>query len=255
VLFVHALSLVGLSFAGCAEEPPPITGSTDEFDVRSEIVGDDFRVLLRLPPGYDAGAEDVLPAVFQLDATRGQFDLVAGQVSELEAAGVIEPTVVVGIGYPYDDPMLGGERGRSRDYVATGVDDFLAFVDEELLPELEGRARLDPARRVLSGHSLGGFRGFIANDPSLGEGDGSLYLLEEQTRASANGSPRRVYLAIARYNGAVQELFFEELGERLAARDGLTVATEVFDTDHGGVLAPAFREGLEVTLGAAGTKR
>ena len=272
VLFVHALSLVGLSFAGCAEEPPPITGSTDEFDVRSEIVGDDFRVLLRLPPGYDAGAEDVLPAVFQLDATRGQFDLVAGQVSELEAAGVIEPTVVVGIGYPYDDPMLGGERGRSRDYVATGVDDFLAFVDEELLPELEGRARLDPARRVLSGHSLGGFvalrallassedprptfRGFIANDPSLGEGDGSLYLLEEQTRASANGSPRRVYLAIARYNGAVQELFFEELGERLAARDGLTVASVVFDTDHGGVLAPAFREGLEVTLGAAGTKR
>lgn len=277
VLFVRvvscvALSCVALSVVGCVEEPPPITGATDELDVRSEIVGDDFRILLRLPPGYDARAEDALPAVFQLDATRGQFDLVAGQVSELEAAGAIEPTVVVGIGYPYDDPLIGGERGRSRDYVATGIDDFLAFVDRELLPELEGRVRLDPERRVLSGHSLGGFvalrsllassedplptfRGFIANDPSLGEGEGSLFVLEEQTRASADGSPRRVYFAIARYNGAVQELFFEELRERLVARDALAVETTVFDTDHGGVLAPAYRAGLEAMLGAAGTKR
>ena len=54
-------------------------------------------------------------------------------------------------------PLLGGKQGRSRDYVTLldsgqpgGIDRFLLFIRQELIPHIDGKYRTDPSARALS---------------------------------------------------------------------------------------------------------
>ena len=215
--------------------------------------------------------------MYQLDGTSfgPQFAITAGLASELEEADAIPKVIVVGIGYPYDDPLIDKRKGRMRDYVVDsgpdgpgGGDAFFQFLAEELVPRIDATYRTDPAQRVLCGHSLGGFfslyvllttgrdetplfAGYIAADPSLGLDDSRLLHEELLLRDQTNTLPRSLYFPIARYDGAVQQLFFEQLRERLTRYEGLRMETAVLDTDHGGTTTPGFREGLSFVLEGA----
>lgn len=270
------LSLVPL-LGGCGVAPPPITGRVEQEDLPSTIVGDSFRIQVRLPPSYDADSARRFPVVYQLDGTSfgPQFEIAAGHASDLAAKGTIPEVIVVGVGYPYDDPLLGGKQGRSRDYVSVfdngkpgGLGNFLRFLREELLPRIDGKYRTDPAARALSGHSLGGFVSlyalfttgteaappfsrFVACDPGTPFKDPDRTLLEEKALAAATRSlPRRLHFQIARYDGAIQQLWYQELSERLRANyPDLKLTTEMSDTDHGGVISPCIASGLTSVFG------
>lgn len=261
--------------AACGSDAPPITGRVVDETFESSIVGDTYRVLVRLPPGYDEDPSARYPVVYQLDATSfgPQFDITAGLASELAAAGEVPEAIVVGVGYPYE-AGFGEPRGRWRDY-QTEIDDdtpggaaeFLRFLREELLPYVDATYRSDPAAgRTLSGHSLGGFftlyamlatageeeppfTRYVAADPSLGEDDAELFALESALDATLAG---RLHFSMARYTGAVQRLYFEALTERFAERrPELELRPEILETDHGGAILPAYRAGLRFTLGGA----
>ncbi|WP_054709986.1 alpha/beta hydrolase [Bacillus sp. JCM 19041] len=105
------------------------------------------------------------------------------------------PAMVVGIGYPIDEPFSRNdrffdytvkaerdERGPIKgDWPETGgVEAFLSIIEEELLPSLESAYALHPTKRALFGHSLGGlcvlhtlltrdhlFETYIAGSPSI----------------------------------------------------------------------------------------
>jgi predicted alpha/beta superfamily hydrolase len=127
------------------------------------------------------------------------FGTAVDAVGVRSIMGELEPAVVVGVGYPvtvveevgmrtrdltpsasagpgvpvFIDAMLGSERG--------GADAFLAFLLDELVPEICRRVtKASPTRRALFGHSLAGlfvahalttrpeaFETFAANSPSL----------------------------------------------------------------------------------------
>lgn len=53
-----------------------------------------------------------------------------------------------------DDYSADAPDARERQ---SGAPAFLRFLQSELLPQVEGRVRGDPARRVLVGQSLGGY--------------------------------------------------------------------------------------------------
>lgn len=259
-----------LLLLGC-QSGPAVTGDVADELLPSTNVGDTYRILVRVPPAYDPSR--LYPAVFQLDATSfgPEFEVTAGEASALEASGEIEEVVIVGVGYPYDDPLLDREKGRMRDYVTRvaegepgGAPDFLAFLEEELVPWVDARWSIDTGRRALFGHSLGGyfslyalletqgagaFTGFVAGDPSTGWDDLRLFALE----AALDGAelPAVGYMPTARFDGAVQTLLASELAARLEAHPGLTFEHRVLETDHFGALRQGFREGLVALFGGA----
>lgn len=275
--FVFAVVVVVFA-AACGDGPPAIVGAVETETLHSDAVGDDYLIQVRLPPGYDASGDTRYPVVFQLDGTNfgPEFAITAGLASELEARGAIRDVIVVGVGYPYDDPLVDPKRGRMRDYVidsdaprpARG-DHFLTFLETELVPHIDAAYRVDTQERYLSGHSLGGFfalhvlftrgaeespvfAGFVAGDPSLGQDDLLLFEEEEALRATAPGLRAKLFVPVARYDGAAQRLPFEELDARLR-RDfpDLVVSGVLFDTDHAGVIEPGFEAGLLFLLGVA----
>jgi len=273
--------LVFLSFAACAADEPPVpalTGRVERETFPSTIVNDAYLIEVRLPPSYDQLPARSYPVVFQLDGTNfgPEFAITAGFASGLEGQGRISETIVVGVGYPYVDPLISSTQGRGRDYVPVsfdgkpgGLDPFVRFLVEELLPHIDSKYRVDSSRRILSGHSLGGFVslytlfttyqkpappfwGFIGGDPSLGEAD--YRLLDEETalHALTSSLPIPLYLEIARFDGAVQRLSFQALDERLRAHyPDLRYASELRDTDHPGTIRPSFQNGLLHLLGGA----
>lgn len=99
----------------------------------------------------------------------------------------VAPAVLIGLGHAGD--ALHDTAGRSRDYTPPGpaqpsgfggADLFLDFLEGELMPEIARRWPVDPARRAIFGHSLGGlfvlhafltrpglFRRSVAASPSI----------------------------------------------------------------------------------------
>jgi pimeloyl-ACP methyl ester carboxylesterase len=265
--------LLPFLIAGCLPEPLPATGTQRVEPFHSEIAGDDYVLRVRLPPGYEGSAERY-PLVVQLDPTYvglKEYETTVGFVSHYAAEGEWPEAVVVGVDYP--DPFT-----RERDYrIATpadpefggeGADRFYRVLRDEILPWTEERYRVDPARRILVGHSNGAvfawyaalrhappepplFSGIVAADCGYDE---VLFTMERwHAERSPSSLPVRLYASRAVYNGALQELLFREMIDRLRARayPDLHVVTEELETDHGGAIFPSFERGLDVTLGGA----
>ncbi|QGG54331.1 alpha/beta hydrolase [Paenibacillus sp. B01] len=183
----------------------------------------------------------------------------------------LPPGIVVGIGYPTDEPFaterrfvdlttpaeMEGLRPDGSSWPANGgAEAFLDFLQAELLPELERRYPLDPRRRTLSGHSLGGFfslyalirrpglfRSHVAGSPSLWWNERMLLkLLPELEARLQSGGSAALMLAIGGEEKGSMLQDTRELRRRLlplaeSGRLRLTYA-EFEDEGHVSVLHP-----------------
>lgn len=159
--------------------------------LHSVATGHEHRLFIAWPetPPPPAG----YPVIYLLDAN-AWFGTVVDAVRVLgartEATGVA-PAIVVGLGYPTDQPF--DPAHRALDYTPTvgaksrevpgptgGAGAFLRFIEEEVKPALARDHRLDATRQTLVGHSFGGlfvahvllnhpgaFQNYIAISPSL----------------------------------------------------------------------------------------
>lgn len=259
-----------LLMAGCGPDIPPTTGTVERIPFRSDIVGQDYVLHVRVPPDYDDDTA-IYPLVVQLDPTFAglrEFDVTAGLISQHAAAGDWAEAVVAGIDYA-------GANRRDRDYLppdppdpgfAGGqADDFYRALRDEILPFLEDRYRIDPARRTLVGHSNGArfvwyaafrhrapdaplFAALIASDTAVTE---DIFNYETWYAAGSRELPLLLYSARATDNGALEKLTHDWMAARLAERDyaGLVAVFDVFRTDHGGIVEPSFERGLGLALG------
>jgi pimeloyl-ACP methyl ester carboxylesterase len=206
--------------------------------------------------------------IFQLDPTYAglqEFDRTVGLVSAHEDDGTWPEAIVVGLDYenPYD---------RERDYTPTeplvedfsnpdGADRFYAALRDDVLPYVDGALPVDPAFRVLQGHSKGGvfswyaalrhrdgvpplFAAHVAADAGIGE---VLFTLERWHAEQATDLPLRIYATRAELNGPIQQVAFDGLIGRLEDRAyaGLSLKTAVLETDHAGAVTPSFEQGLD----------
>ncbi|MGC4121681.1 MAG: alpha/beta hydrolase-fold protein [Myxococcales bacterium] len=272
-----ALALV----CGCeaaTPQHPPLTGRTEEFSLRGVAVDDEFSIFVRLPAAYDEKPDARFPVVLQLDGNTPileEFDVTAGQASDLEAMGRIPPTIVVGIGYPYSAQE--SNKGRNRDYTlplkhpdtmggttSGGAPQFLAFLRDELVPALGARYRIQgPEGRALFGHSLGGLfvefaflnqdaakpfvSGFVAASPSLWFDSGSIYGYFDEFKASHTEVPAILFSTVGGLEGPAMTVYFDDLSQRTreAWFSKLHFDTRTYGTDHMGTISPSFRDGLE----------
>jgi predicted alpha/beta superfamily hydrolase len=187
---------------------------------RHEVRGRDgarYRIFIAAPPA-EAGP---VGAVYQLDANAGFATMVeaARLQARRPARTGVGPLAVIGIGYPTEAPF--DEARRSRDFTPWpaaapaarpemgGADVFLDFLAQDLIPAVESHIAVDPARRGLFGHSLGGlfalhvlftrpglFSVYAACSPSLWWSPARLAAEERNFIAGGGAAGRRLMLAV-----------------------------------------------------------
>jgi predicted alpha/beta superfamily hydrolase len=157
------------------EESPVSVRGAIQFDLASEISGRTYRVFVFEPavPPPPAG----YPLVIALDGNL-TFPLLATMDGAF-ALGGGRTALVVGVGYPTDDPAE-LFRLRTPDLTAPGAEAFRRFLAEELRPAIDAAFCVDPDDQTLYGHSMGGlfvldalfndpdaFGGYVASSPSI----------------------------------------------------------------------------------------
>lgn len=110
-----------------------------------------YHIYIRYPEGYAAEQVKRYPVVYLLDGDSA-FPLIAPQHLFLTYDDDLPEAIIVGIAYgSFARPV----NRRDIDFGPRAAE-FQRFLAEELIPAVEGRTRVDPARRILVGQSFGG---------------------------------------------------------------------------------------------------
>jgi predicted alpha/beta superfamily hydrolase len=269
---VRALSLAAAFFAAACvgpEKPDP-TGTVENFTLDSALVGDSFRIWVRLPQEYDGSRR--FPLVVQLDAnlpTLEEFWVTAGWASRLEK-DTIGPVIVAGIGVDSDpygkrlrDFSMPLEHPDDQFPNAGGAPAFLRFIGEELLPHLEQKYVLaGPDKRALFGHSMGGlfvayalsqqqnsarlFRGYVAASPALWWDGGTINRYFDALLVREPDAEAELLLTAGSIEGPEINVYADDFAERLQAKapPGLAFENVRYETMHIGSVQPSFVDGL-----------
>jgi len=146
----------------------------------SKNVHDSFSVFVRVPEDYDKHKNKKnYPVVYLLDAN-AYFDIVSNAITDIAKDKTAQSPILVGIGY---DNFIENDSLRNRDYtypvapasdsfsVSGGGDEFLAFIESELVPLIDKKYRTDTTGRTIMGHSLGGYFTLYALQEQLKTGN------------------------------------------------------------------------------------
>jgi predicted alpha/beta superfamily hydrolase len=197
------------------------------------------------------------------------------RISEEHARhGVIQPVVIVGIGYK-DAAQTGSRRkfdftptfDRPRPGRATGgADAFLEVLRREIIPYAEAHFPIRRSFRGLAGHSYGGlfasyaltrapdlFQCYMIVSPALWFDDYKIFELVDRTEAPQN-RPMRIFLASddAKEGSSAMAKDVVRLARSLSDDQPLTQLRLFPGTTHSGVVPHAARAGLPVLFPATG---
>jgi hypothetical protein len=239
------------------------------FTIHSAALGQDRRIRVHLPSGYATGSSHY-PVLFVLDGEQ-LFVQLAGVSEALPWAFRAPPLIVVAIdnvqrtkdmatAWTSAAPKGMYESSAPR---AGGADAFLAFIQRELIPEVDRRYRTTNFR-ILFGHSLAGlfalhafvhapglFTATIASSPTaFWNGD---EVIDRMAALLGSAIPPHGYLSVTAASKEFDDTprAVAKIGEllRLRAPQSLhwTVHT-IPDADHGTALLAAAQRGLEFTF-------
>lgn len=252
LLIVHACA--------CA---PDFGGTTEQLRMSSTATGDDYLIEVHLPSGYDDAYATRYPVALVLDGTSA-----SRPTAEFAEESDIPPLIAVGIGYPEG---FAPER-RFLDYTPTsdpsaasgGAAQFLSFLQDDVLPEIELRYRVDDQPRILMGHSLGGlfavhvalsqdprapiFGRIAAASASLWWDGGVTFGLEEAFAATYDDFPIDLFLGAGTMEPALILGYQREMERRLRTRGYAQLHLEAHEyprTHHSAAWRPTYRHALQ----------
>jgi uncharacterized protein len=270
-----------------------IIPGTESWNMRSELSGREFRIMVSIPE--EAAPEAGYPVLYVLDG-----DACFGTAAEAVRLLTRKPhgydsAIVVGLSYP--SPLVPG-RERFFDYTMPanpdrlpkrgdgspwppigGADEFLYFMEKELKPAVEERYTVDRSRQGLFGHSLGGFfvlhalftrrhdfQTYIAGSPSIWWNDRMLleeervFVQELESIAGTDGE-MRLFIAVGELEGGHRSRIFEdssEMAQRLAGLEGkgLQVHFKEYEGDgHVSVIPSLIGRGIRIALSKSKEER
>lgn len=225
-LILGAVYALLYSTGAFAQEPASLTyGKVAVF--RSEVLNEDRRLNVLLPPGYDTGTEKY-PVIYLLDgAAHEDYFHAAGLFDFLATYGVMPPSIIVGISnvdrrrdftMPSSDPADLKSAPTSG-----GAAKFVGFLASELIPYVRKNYRVTD-RRTLIGQSLAGllatqilleqpqlFTEYVIVDPSLWWNKQSLLQSGAAALKEHRAADRKVYISAAAGEPGVMK----ETAERL----------------------------------------
>jgi predicted alpha/beta superfamily hydrolase len=144
--------------------------------ITSENNEREYELYIKTPRSYSSEENRSYPLIF-LNNGHYAFPLVSSITRQMSGGGVIEEPIIVGISY---DKKTSWDISLTRDYTPTkslneknrhsdearkhsgGADDYLLFIEKELLPFLRKKYRINTQKEIYAGNSFGGlFGGFI----------------------------------------------------------------------------------------------
>lgn len=233
----------------------------DYLPLQSKEIGRTYHVYVRLPEGYDPSAAKRYPVVYLLDGD-SLFPMLAPTHLFLTYDEKLPEAIVVGIAYGGFDPSV---NKRDIDFIPPasdgkpgqdGAPKFHRFLENELLPDIEQRYRIDPARRVLVGQSRSGyfvlwsalhapdvFWGRIASNPATTPGRGGFF---------ADAAPQQrddlhVAVAIGEREPVFRQTFVREWTEAWQSRDDAPWQVKrlsIANGTHAASIAENYRQGM-----------
>jgi uncharacterized protein len=215
-----------------------------QYDITSRLNGQRYRIFVSTP--VNSTADISYPAVYLLDGNQ-YFAMATDtltRLSYLKSGASIAPAIIVGIGYPTDDP---GEVIRRRAFDMTpsalrtprpgvpssgGGDAFLRVIEEEIKPFVMTRYSVDRNRQIIYGQSLGGlmvlrvlfrnpaaFSTYIVSSPSIWFNDREVLADEDAFSKRARAGELRLKILIT---SAAEEQYRGD-DPKLVAADGRMV--------------------------------
>jgi hypothetical protein len=264
---------IGALAAGCGggggtaevQQPAPqAVGRVVNANVASTQTGFNYPITIYLPQSYD-GSTSTYPVIYAVDGDARFGYGVSGSgatlgLTRFEAMKEVlqrrgTNAILVGVG---------GTARRGTDFVVPGATAYHQFLQGELVPFVESQYRANPARRVLSGLSLGGtivataffleapgtltFSQFWSVDAAPFSGTTDLLALEQQMFDALGGRPiaATLFLTSGAPNGFTNYSGVQALYNRMAGRGyaGLDLHVMAFNTGHVESDLPSFEEAL-----------
>ncbi len=254
-LFATLVFVVLFSSSAFAQVP-----ALTKLTIKSKVLGEDRIILVRTPQAY-ATDNRAYPVLYMTDGD-AHLAHTSSTIEFLAQNGRMSELILVGI--PNTDrtrdltPAKAVGPNAAQFPTAGGADNFLKFIETELIPEIEKTFRVQPYR-ILAGHSFGGlfavhalvtrpelFNSYIAVSPSLQWSDeATLKRAEEffKTRKELNAT---LFTSLGNEPGDIGKDFvlFKELLARTHIKGFEWEAEQMKDEDHGSVVLRSHYFGL-----------
>lgn len=244
----------------------------------STSVGDSFKISTATPAKYTTDSLSNFPLILMLDANAYLEPVVAALKLGMLTQGYPQ-AIIVGVGY---NGFWAMDSLRNRDYtypLAPAADSFKlsggglkfkTFIDEELLPNLKNKYRIDATKVVLVGHSLAGYfvlyyfmeaakkreiniTNFVAASPSLWYSKGYLFDQEKLLHQALANTQFKLFVSIGSLERDPEtgEDDFQRLKSLFNKRRDTVVKSkfiELGNFDHMEAAIPGFMKGLSFVL-------
>ncbi len=255
LLFLAALT--GDAFPQRSPGPPAsheISVYHQRHIIRSAALGEERSVLVRVPPGYDRSTERY-PVIYMLDGHGSYLSMMPGIIESQAWGGQMPEVILVSI----------QNTDRTRDLTPTkteragsgGIDKFLDFLQNEVMPLVEKNYRTAPYR-IFAGHSLGGlaviysfvtrpemFNAYIAASPVLHWDKGFVLKRTEEALKQNKDWNKTMFLGIGDEPDYLDGFnSFKNLLDKVKPKNFSYEFRQFKDDNHGSVPLPAYYAGL-----------
>jgi predicted alpha/beta superfamily hydrolase len=188
LLFTGAFAPALFSATAPAPKYPPFIITDSELRVLPPATnGRAYQLAVRLPASYAQETDRRYPVLFVTDGY-WDFPTIVTGYDNLVFDKVVPECIIVGLGYAGENLDYGKLRGGELSPAPLGFMDnssghaaeFLATLEQTIIPFIAQNYRVDPSYRVLAGSSLGGlftlyvmytkpelFQGYIAASPAV----------------------------------------------------------------------------------------
>jgi len=242
--------------------------------LKSEFVNDEFLIESYIPAKLST-TKDSLPILFVLDADMS-FAMTYDIVRWLRWGREIPEVAIIGISY--GKTQADWWQKRSRDYttcmdkteiwgkweLAGGGENFINFIEKELLPFIQNQYNLESSNRTIIGLSFGGlistdimfskpylFKNYILAGPALQWSDKQVFKREKEYAQTNNTLDAIVYTSIGNLDDKTIIGPWNEFNNQVASRKykKLNYRTEIIENEtHLSMFPSALTKGLKYVL-------
>ena len=205
------------NFKNEGQHPEVSLENTQEILFKSKNIDQTYIIQIALPQGYSKSSAS-FPVIFLLDSDKS-FGMARDIIDWLIWSQKIEKVIIVGISYGDEDWW----QNRSRDYtpwkdrtkiwgdwpLAGGADNFLKFLENELIPWVDSNYKIEKSERAIVGLSLGGlfvsytmikathlFDKYLMSGAALIWDAKHIFKIEEEYSKSHKALPIQLYSAV-----------------------------------------------------------
>ena len=255
--------LACLLFISSAAFAQSTTGTVSRLTLKSTVLGEDRIVLVRTPAEYETNKTSY-PVLYMTDGD-AHIGHTASTIDFLTRNGRTSELIVVGVTNTDRTRDLTPVKSTNKNAAGNlqfptsgGADNFLKFIETELIPQIEKQYRVQPYR-ILAGHSLGGlftihsmitkpgfFNSYVAVSPSLQWEHGETLKRAEEFLKNQKEMKATLFVSLGNETGAIEESFnsFRDLLSKTSIKGFEWQAEHMTDEDHGSVVLRSHYYGL-----------